>query len=67
SLPYLAAKDIDLAWFQEGENIRVADTFVVDILLNANGYTFDALLADAQIVDLMASRQNHLPSRSVAY
>ena len=35
-LPDQAAKDIDLAWFQEGENIRVADAFVVDILLNAN-------------------------------
>lgn len=28
-----AARDIDPAWFEEGENIRVADVFVVDIML----------------------------------
>ena len=29
-LPDRAAKDIDPQWFEEGENIRVADAFVVD-------------------------------------
>jgi hypothetical protein len=29
-LPDQAAKDLDPAWFDEGENIRVADAFVVD-------------------------------------
>ncbi|MFM2449222.1 MAG: hypothetical protein RIS44_1672 [Pseudomonadota bacterium] len=51
-LPDQAAKDIDIAWFQEGENIRVADAFVVDILLNANGYTFEALQPYTQTLDL---------------
>jgi hypothetical protein len=34
-LPDHAAKAIEPAWFEEGEQIRVADEFVVDIRLNA--------------------------------
>jgi predicted nucleotidyltransferase len=51
-LPDQAAKDIEPAWFEEGENIRVADEFVVDIMLNANGYTYDTLSQYAQTIDL---------------
>ena len=51
-LPDRAAKDIEPAWFEEGENIRVADAFVVDIMLNANGQTFDTLSKYAQSIDL---------------
>jgi predicted nucleotidyltransferase len=51
-LPDQAAKDIDPAWFAEGENIRVADAFVVDIMLNANGWTYDTLCAYAETIDL---------------
>lgn len=51
-LPDQAAKDIEPAWFEEGENIRVADAFVVDIMLNANGQTFEALRQFAQTIDL---------------
>ena len=40
-LPDHAAKDIDPVWFEEGENIRVADAFVVDIMLNACGETYE--------------------------
>lgn len=47
-----AARDIDPAWFEEGENIRVADVFVVDIMLNAGGETFDTLRQYAETVDL---------------
>ena len=36
-LPDQAAKDIDPSWFEDGDNIRVADAFVVDVLLNAGG------------------------------
>ena len=43
-LPDQAAKDIDPAWFNEGENIRVADAFVVDIMLNACGETYETFL-----------------------
>ena len=40
-LPDKAAADIDPAWFEEGENIRILDEFVIDLMLNANGQTFD--------------------------
>ena len=51
-LPDRAAKDIDPEWFCEGENIRVGDEIVVDIMLNANGQTFDTLKQYEQIVDV---------------
>lgn len=51
-LPDQAAKDIDPAWFEEGENIRVADAFVVDIMLNACGETYETLKQYAETVDL---------------
>lgn len=51
-LPDRAAKDIDPEWFPEGENIRVGDDIIVDIMLNANGQTFDTLKQYAQIVDV---------------
>ena len=51
-LPEQAAKDIDPEWFPEGENIRVGDDIIVDIMLNANGQTFDSLKQYAQIVDV---------------
>ena len=51
-LPDRAAKDIDPAWFEAGENIRVADAFIVDIMLNANGQTYDTLRRFAETIDL---------------
>jgi predicted nucleotidyltransferase len=51
-LPDQAAKDLEPSWFEEGENIRVADAFVVDILLNANGQTYETLREHAQTIDL---------------
>ena len=51
-LPDQAAKDIDPAWFEEGENIRVADEFVVDIMLNAGGETYETLNQFAEVLDL---------------
>ena len=51
-LPDQAARDIEAAWFEEGENIRVADEFVVDIMLTAGGETFEALAPHAVTVDL---------------
>jgi len=52
TLPDRAAKDLEPGWFEEGENIRVADTFVVDIMLNANGQTFDTLSQYGETIDL---------------
>ncbi|MBI5752335.1 MAG: hypothetical protein HZA59_09355 [Hydrogenophilales bacterium] len=51
-LPDQAAKDLEPEWFAEGENIRVADAFIVDLRLNANGQTYDTLRHYAEIVDL---------------
>lgn len=50
-LPDQAAKDIDPEWFTEGENIRVGDAIVVDIMLNANGQTYESLKQFSQVVD----------------
>jgi hypothetical protein len=51
-LPDRAARDLEPECFAEGENIRVADAFIVDLLLNANGQTFDTLSHYAQTIDL---------------
>ena len=51
-LPDQAAKDLEPEWFTEGENIRVADAFLVDVMLNACGETYDTLKQYAVIVDL---------------
>jgi hypothetical protein len=50
-LPDQAAKEIEPAWFEEGENIRVADAFVVDVMLNANGMTYEALHPYAETIE----------------
>jgi len=50
-LPDRAARDIDPAWFEEGENIRVADEIIVDVMFNACGETFDTLKRYAQVID----------------
>ncbi|MGH6953550.1 MAG: hypothetical protein ACREGL_05165 [Alphaproteobacteria bacterium] len=51
-LPDRAARDIDPAWFEEGDNIRVADAFVVDLMLTAGGETYATLAPHAIIIDL---------------
>lgn len=42
-LPDQVARQLDPAWFAEGETIRVADAFVVDLMFNACGESFDSL------------------------
>ncbi len=51
-LPDQAAREIDPGWFEEGENIRVVDAFVVDIMLSACGETYETLKEFAETVDL---------------
>lgn len=51
-LPDQAARDLEPEWFTEGENIRVADAFLVDVMLNACGETYDSLKRHAVTVDL---------------
>lgn len=51
-LPDQVAKDLEPVWFTEGECIRVADAFLLDIVLNACGETYDTLKQFAVTVDL---------------
>ncbi len=51
-LPDQAARDLEPEWFVEGDNIRVADAFLVDIMLNACGETYETLGQYAVTVDL---------------
>lgn len=51
-LPDQAAKDIAPEWFEQGENIRLADEFVVDIMFSACGETYDTLLAFSETIDV---------------
>jgi hypothetical protein len=50
-LPDGVAKDIDPAWFPEGDTIRVADAFVVDLMFNVCGESYDSLQPHAVTVD----------------
>lgn len=51
-LPDRAAGQIDPAWFEEGNTIRVADEFVVDVMFNACGESYESLLPHVQTVIL---------------
>jgi predicted nucleotidyltransferase len=51
-LPDQVARDLEPAWFTEGENIRVADAFLVDVMLNACGETYETLKQFMVTVDL---------------
>lgn len=50
-LPDQAAKDLDPGWFEEGQTIRVADAFVVDLMFNACGESYESLQAYAVTID----------------
>ena len=50
-LPDGVARDIDPAWFPEGETIRVADAFVVDLMFNTCGETYQSLQPYAVTID----------------
>lgn len=49
-LPDRVAADIDPMWFEEGNTIRVADEFVVDVMFNSCGESYASLLPHAQTV-----------------
>lgn len=42
-LPDGVGKELDPGWFVDGETIRVADAFVVDLMFNACGETYESL------------------------
>jgi len=47
-----AAREIDVAWFEADDTIRVADEFVVDVMFRACGETYESLLPFEQRIDL---------------
>jgi hypothetical protein len=47
-----SAKEIDPAWFTEGDNIRVADEITVDLLFSPCAQTYQMLKPYEQVVDL---------------
>ncbi len=47
-----SAREIDPAWFTQGENIRVADEVTVDLLFSPCAQPYDMLLPYEQGVDL---------------
>ena len=51
-LPDKAAHGIEPAWFAEGDTIRVADEFVIDLLFTACAETYESLAPHAVTVDL---------------
>lgn len=51
-LPDKAAKDLEPGWFLEANTIRVIDEFVVDVMFNACGESYESLLPYAVTVDL---------------
>lgn len=52
TLPDRAAVDLEPQWLEEGDNIRVADAFVVDVMVNANGHSYESLCGHEQVLDL---------------
>jgi len=50
-LPDKVAEELSPQWFTEGETIRVADAFVVDLMFNACGETCESLQPHAVTID----------------
>src|SRR3972149_10236276 len=50
-LPDKVSEDLMPEWFTEGETIRVADAFVVDLMFNAGGETYESLQPHAVSID----------------
>jgi predicted nucleotidyltransferase len=50
-LPDKVSQELMPEWFTEGETIRVADAFVVDLMFTACGETYESLLPYAVSID----------------
>ena len=50
-LPDKVSEALMPGWFPEGETIRVADAFVVDLMFNAGGETYESLQPHAVSID----------------
>lgn len=51
-LPDKAADGLEPEWFAEGDTIRIADEYVIDLLFSACAETYESLLPHAVTVDL---------------
>lgn len=52
TLPDRAAEALDPSWFVEGDTIRVADAFVVDLMFNACGESIESLRGHIVTIDV---------------
>lgn len=50
-LPDKVSSALEPLWFEDGDTIRVADAFVVDLLFNACGETYESLSPHAVTID----------------
>ena len=51
-LPDKTAKVLEPEWFDEGENIRLADEFVVDLILSTCRQTYDTLKKYTEVIEV---------------
>ncbi len=51
-LPDKASSGIDPKWFEEGENIRLADEVVVDLIFQTCGETYESLQSYSETINL---------------
>ncbi len=51
-LPDKASSGIDPKWFEEGENIRLADEVVVDLIFQTCGETYETLQSYSETINL---------------
>ena len=60
-LPRQVSEEIDTEWFKDGDTIRVADEFVVDIMFNACGETYQSLVSELEVLEI-----DGIPVRTVS-
>ncbi len=51
-LPDKTANELEPEWFDEGENIRLADEFVVDLILSTCQQTYETLKKYSEIIEV---------------
>lgn len=60
-LPRQVSEEIDIEWFRDSDTIRVADEFVVDIMFNACGETYESLVTELEMLEI-----DGIPVRTVS-
>ena len=60
-LPRQVSEEIDIEWFRDSDTIRVADEFVVDIMFNACGETYESLVSELEMMEI-----DGIPVRTVS-